>query len=229
VLNALTIVAAEQQTMNFYMTIGNRYQEPIARATYAEIAQIEEQHVSHYESILDPSASWFQNLVLHQWHECWMYWSLMQDEVDPRVRAIYELHLNMEIEHLRIACELMRTVEKREPEQFLPATGFERAFVFRPNKEYVRQVLLEQVDLTSKDSDFVPVATLPEDDRYFEYQRAVNGDWVPTEEVIRANVEENGQEYRLETEGPHPVPGLREPDERNGEATDYARCTGEAA
>src|SRR4051794_13773621 len=49
-LNALTIVAGEQQTMNFYMTIGNRYQEPIARATYAEIAQIEEQHVSHYES-----------------------------------------------------------------------------------------------------------------------------------------------------------------------------------
>jgi rubrerythrin len=229
VLNALTIVAAEQQTMNFYMTIGNRYQEPIARATYAEIAQIEEQHVSHYESILDPSASWFQNLVLHQWHECWMYWSVMQDEIDPRVRAIYELHLNMEIEHLRIACELMRTIDKREPEQFLPAAGFERAFVFQPNKAYVRKVLLEQVDLTSKSSDFVPVATLPEDDRYFDYQRAVNGDWVPTEEVIRANVQENGQEYRLETEGPHPVPGLREPEARDGAETDYARCTGEAA
>jgi hypothetical protein len=56
--------------MNFYMTIGNRYQEPIARATYAEIAEIEEQHVSHYESILDPSSSWLENLVLHQWHEC---------------------------------------------------------------------------------------------------------------------------------------------------------------
>src|SRR5690606_8121158 len=32
VLNALTIVSAEQQTMNFYMTIGNRYQEPLVRA-----------------------------------------------------------------------------------------------------------------------------------------------------------------------------------------------------
>jgi hypothetical protein len=49
----------------------------------------------------------------------------------------------------------------------------------------------------------------------------VNGDWTPTEAVIRENVEKNGAEYRLETEGPHPVEGLRG-EERNGAATDYA-------
>ncbi|HEY8518936.1 MAG TPA: hypothetical protein VIN61_02555 [Gammaproteobacteria bacterium] len=225
VLNALTIVAAEQQTMNFYMTIGNRYQEPIARATYQEIGQIEEQHVSHYESILDPAASWLENLVLHQWHECWMYWSMMQDETDPRVRAVYELHLAMEIEHLRVACDLMRMVEKRDPEAILPATTFDNPLKFQPNKAYVRQVLENQVDLTAKHSDFVPVATLPEDDRYFQYQRRVNGDWVPTEEVIKENAAKNGEEYRLVTEGPHPVHGLRREPRRNGEQTDYARLS----
>jgi hypothetical protein len=223
ILNGLTIVAAEQQTMNFYMTIGNRYQEPIARATYAEIGMIEEQHVSHYESILDPAASWFQNLVLHQWHECWMYWSCMQDEIDPRVRAIYELHLGMEIEHLRVAAELMQMVEKRDPMEVLPAPAFERKLVFRPNKEYVRQILATQTDLTAKYSDFVPVNTLPADDRYFVHQQRVNGDWVPTEEVIRLNTEENGEEYRLETEGPHPVAGLRRPEQRGESSTEYAR------
>ena len=223
ILNALTIVAGEQQTMNFYMTIGNRYQEPIARATYAEIAMIEEQHVSHYESMLDPAASWFENLVLHQWHECWMYWSLMQDEIDPKVRAIYELHCNMEIEHLRVACELMKTVEKRDPEAILPAQGFDTPLKFESNKAYVREVLKNQTDLTAKNSDFVPVSTLPEDDRYFDYQRRVNDQWVPTEEVVRQNSEKNGREYRLETEGPHPVPGLRGPDQRNGEQTDYSK------
>src|SRR5690606_810174 len=175
ILNALTIVAGEQQTMNFYMNIGNRYQEPVARATYAEIGMIEEQHVSHYESILDPAASWLENLVLHQWHECWMYWSVMEDEIDPKVRAIYELHLNMEIEHLRIACELMKKVEKRDPQSILPSATFEQPLRFQPNKAYVRSVLAETVDWTSKNSDFVPVSTLPEDDRYFQYQRAVNG------------------------------------------------------
>jgi hypothetical protein len=223
VLNALTIVAAEQQTMNFYMTIGNRYQEPIARATYAEIGLIEEQHVTHYESILDPAASWFANLVLHQWHECWMYWSAMQDEVDPRVRKLYELHLGMEIEQLRVAGELMKRVEKRDPEEILPVSEFREPLRFQPNKEYVRSILENQVNLTAKDSDFVPVATLPDDDRYFLYQKNVNGDFSPTEEVVRANKKQNGRDYRLETEGPNPVEGLRSDEERNGAETQYAQ------
>jgi len=222
VLNALTIVSGEQQTMNFYMNIGNRYQEPVARATYAEIGMIEEQHVTHYESILDPAASWFENLVLHQWHECWMYWSCSQDEVDARVRRLYELHLAMEIEQLRLACEMMKSVERRDPMEILPAPGFERPLSFQSNKEYVREILATQIDLTAKDSVFVPIDTLPNSDRYFEYQRRVNDGWSPTEEVIRQNVEKNGREYRLETEGPHPVPGLRDAGGRNGATTHYA-------
>jgi rubrerythrin len=221
ILNAITITAAEQQTMNFYMTIGNRPQEPLARALYLEIGQIEEQHVSHYESILDPTASWYQNLLFHEFNECWMYYSCMQDEPDPRVRALYELHLNMEIEHLRVAAELMRRVEKRDPEMLLPPS-LDRTMTFKENKAYVREVLARQIDLTSKDSAFVPVSQLPPDDRYFDYQAAANGPWVPSEAVIE-EARKKGGEYRLETEGPHPVPGLRREDERNGESTDYAR------
>ena len=62
ILNALTIVSSEQQTMNFYMNVGNRPEDPLARALYLEIAQIEEQHVSHYESILDPTTPELLNL-----------------------------------------------------------------------------------------------------------------------------------------------------------------------
>lgn len=221
ILNALTIVAGEQQTMNFYMTIGNRYQEPIARATYAEIAQIEEEHVTHYESILDPSASWFENLVLHQWHECWMYWSCFEDETDPRVKQLYELHLNMEIEHLRLVCEMLKNIEKRDPAEVLPVSRFDQGLVFQPHKAYLRKVLAEQIDLTGKDDGFAPVSTLPDDHRYFDYQAKVNSDGSPTEDVISMNIEKNGEDYRLETEGEHPVPGLRR--NRNGAETEYAR------
>ena len=224
VLNALTILAAEQQTMNFYMTIGNRFMEPLARATYLEIAQIEEQHVSHYESILDPTLGWFENFMLHQYHECWMYYSFMQDEIDPRVKSLYELHLNMEIEHLRVACDMLREIVGREPEELLPKS-LDRSICFKENKNYVRQVLANQVDLTAKDSEFVPVGQLPEDDRYFDYQAKVNGDWVPTEAVIDETLRAKGEEYRLETEGPNPVEGLRRADERNGKSTDYARVS----
>src|SRR5690606_32785431 len=42
ILNAMTLVSAEQQTMNYYMNFGNRPTDPLARALYLEIAEIEE-------------------------------------------------------------------------------------------------------------------------------------------------------------------------------------------
>jgi hypothetical protein len=84
ILNALTVMSAKQQTMNFYNTIGNRFVEPLARGLYLEIAQIEEQHVSHYESILDPGCSMLENLAFHEYNECCIYYSFMQQETEPR-------------------------------------------------------------------------------------------------------------------------------------------------
>jgi rubrerythrin len=222
ILNALTVMSAEQQTMNFYNTIGNRFIEPLARALYLEIAQIEEQHVSHYESILDPGCTMLENLAFHEYNECWIYYSFMQEETDPKIKALYELHLAMETEHLRIACELVKKVERRDPEEFLPKS-IDRPLQFKENKAYVRQVLANQVDLTSKDTEFVPVTSLNEDDRYFAYNGSVNADWVPSEDVIARTIDARGEDYRLETEGPNPVPGLRRKDERKTASTDYAK------
>lgn len=222
ILNALTVMSAEQQTMNFYMTIGNRPLEPLARGLYAEIAEIEEQHVSHYESILDPTATWFTNLVMHEYNECWLYWSCLQTEADPRVKAVYELHLGMEIEHLRLACEMMKQVEGVDPTEMLPRE-MPAPMVFQENKDYVRDVLAAQVDLTSKESEFVPLADLPKNHRYFEYQKVVNEGGVPSEQVIEEMLRKNGGDYRLETEGPNPVEGLRSEAERNGAKTGYAK------
>jgi len=47
-LNSLTIMSGEQQTHNYYMNIGPLFADPIARQLYAEIASIEEQHVTQY-------------------------------------------------------------------------------------------------------------------------------------------------------------------------------------
>ncbi|CAA7625869.1 hypothetical protein [Magnetospirillum sp. UT-4] len=223
VLNAMTVTAAEQQTMNFYMTIGNRFTEPLARATYLEIGLIEEQHVTQYESILDPTCTWLENLLFHEYNECWLYYSFMETEPDPKVRALYELHLNMEIEHLRIACEMMRQIEKRDPEAILPKS-IDRVMTFQENKAWVRQILADQVDLTAKGSQFINIAELPVDDAYYAYQARVNEGGCPTEQVIAETASAKGDEYRLETEGEHPVPGLRRPDARKGASTEYARC-----
>ncbi|HEY0505798.1 MAG TPA: hypothetical protein VGD42_20130, partial [Lysobacter sp.] len=65
-LHALTIMSAEQQTHNYYMNIGPLFTDPVARLLYAEIASIEEQHVTQYESIIDPTQTWLEQWVMHE-------------------------------------------------------------------------------------------------------------------------------------------------------------------
>ncbi|WP_142848497.1 hypothetical protein [Telmatospirillum sp. J64-1] len=209
-LHALTVTAAEQQTMNFYMNIGNRPQEPIARALYLEIAQIEEQHVTQYESLMDAGASWTEMLVLHEYNECYMYYSFMQQEEDPRLKQLWELHLNMEIEHLRIACDLLRSIDRKDPEAMLPKE-IPEVLTFQSNKEYIRRVLADQLHMTADGIDIVPVDSLPKDHRWYNYRKTVNGpnDNSPTEEIINQERSAKGDEYRLQTEGEHPVDWLR--------------------
>jgi hypothetical protein len=62
-LHANTIMAGEHQTHDYYMTIGPMFADPLARQLYAEIPSIEEQHVTQYESIIDPDESWLEKVA----------------------------------------------------------------------------------------------------------------------------------------------------------------------
>ena len=156
-MHVMTIVAGEQQTMNFYMNHGADWIEPIARGLYAEIAMIEEQHVTHYESLLDPLDSWLKQLVFHEYNEIYLYWSMMSLETDARIKALWELHLNMELGQLQVAGDLLRRYEGVEPAEILPPALPDTPVTFEPNKEYVREVLSAQYDLRTDGLDYVPL------------------------------------------------------------------------
>jgi len=207
-LHAMTILAGEQQTMNFYMNVGNRPEGEIGRGLYQEIALIEEQHVTHYESLLDPRMSWFEMLVLHEYNECYLYHSMVEEEVDPNIKKLWELHLGMEIEHLRIACEMMKKYEKRDPEEYLPKE-VPQVLKFESNVDYVREIIAAQMDYNAMETEFVPVAEIPKDGRYYAYQKIVNADGSPSEQVIKWHIDEKGQDYRQEIAGPHPTERYR--------------------
>lgn len=208
-LHVATIVAGEQQTMNFYMTVGNRYPNTVGRGLYAEIGQVEEQHVTHYESLQDPTMGWLDRLVLHDYNEAYMYWSCMESEVDPRIKRIWEEHLAMEIGHLHHDRQLMQRLEKRDPTEMFGA--FPKPTTFHDNKAYVREILASQVELTARENEYVPVSSLPKDHRYHSHQEMVNdgGATAPSVVVIDRHIRENGLDYRFESEGAHPVEGLR--------------------
>jgi hypothetical protein len=207
-LHTLTLVAAEQQVMNLYMNVGPLYMEPIARQLYQEIALIEEEHVTHYESLMDPDETWWERLVLHEYNECYLYYSFMQQEPERRIKAIWELHLAMEIEHLRLAAEQMRRHDRRDPEEILPPE-IPETMVFEPNKAYLRQLLDTQIDLTTLGAGYVRESH----ERFERMQQQIHrGEQPPSEQVIDEHRARFGREYRLQTEGEHPDPRLREPE-----------------
>ena len=103
-LTTSIITAAEQQTMNYYMNIANFHNSELGRKLYTEIAMIEEQHVTEYGSLLDTNATWLECWVMHEYTECYLYYSCYEDESDEYIKDIYYTMYLEECGHLRKAC-----------------------------------------------------------------------------------------------------------------------------
>ena len=220
-LNTLIITSGEQQTMNFYMNIGNTYLNDLGRKLYLEIAMIEEQHVTHYGSLLDPKCTWLENLLLHEYMECYLYYSFWQDEQDQNVKSIWEMHFNQEVSHLHRAADLLRQYENKDWQQVIPGGAFPALLQFHDTRDYVRQVLASQVLLTAQMEQYAPVGTLPQDYEFFSYQDRMNHDRnaVASHNVVAEHQTRFTVDYRAESK-PNPVKELAD---RKKDNTDIAR------
>jgi rubrerythrin len=192
--NILTLTAAEQQTFMFYKEHGYQYGNPDLRELYAEISEVEEEHVTQYESLMDPNETWFEKWLLHEFMECSNYYACYSMEVDPRIKQIWEMFLAYEFEHLRIAGEALQKYEGKDPEEIvgkeLPTPG-----TFEENKDYVAKVLFDTVDKRlMPDGEFARIDDLPKNWPSFEYQKIVNADGAPSEQVVRFRIASAGQE-----------------------------------
>ncbi len=179
-LHAYTILSGEHQTHDYYMHYGPWFADPLARQLYAEIASIEEQHVTQYESIIDPTESWIEKWLLHEANEVYNYYSCAEQEDHPQVKAIWERFLDYELGHLHFAIQVCKEVERRDPSEFLPER-LPEPIAYKSNREYVRQVLREEVDLRADGPRFVNKSEEPERSRM--YRQQMNADGSPTETV----------------------------------------------
>ncbi len=177
-LHAYTIMAGEHQTHDYYMHYGPWFADPLARQLYAEIASIEEQHVTQYESIIDPTESWIEKWLLHEANEVYNYYSCVTQEEHPRIKPIWERFLDYELGHLQYAMEVCKEIERRDPAEFLPA-ALPEPIAYKSNREYVRQVLRDEVNLRADGSRFVDRTQEPQ--RSLEYRREMNQDGSPSQ------------------------------------------------
>ena len=214
-LNTAIITAAEQQTMNYYMNIGAFHTSDLGRKLFNEIAMIEEQHVTQYESLMDSSATWLEHLLMHEYTECYVYFSLMEEERDERIKALWERHFLDEVAHLHLSADLLKTYEKKEWQQVIPEGKFPTLLSFYKNidnnKAYIRDILKNTVHDTAVLEEYADSRTLDKDYEFFAYNDRVNGSSssVASHKVIGEYIAECGEDYRFET-APHPVPELRD-------------------
>jgi hypothetical protein len=206
---ASIITAAEQQTMNFYMNVAQMYKNNIGRKLFAEIGMIEEQHVTQYESLKDPTCTWLEQWLMHEYVECYLYFSVMNDESDPYIKAVWEDHFYAEVAHLKHAAALLKKYEGKDYLSVIPKPDFPKLLKFGQNKEYVRKVL-STVGITSKRENYVEVSKLPKNDEFFKYQNVVNTttDIVPSHLVIEKSIKKLGKDYRYQ-DSPHPIKDLQ--------------------
>ncbi len=179
-LHAVTIMAAENQTHDYYMTIGPMFADPVARQLYAEIASIEEQHTTQYESIIDANETWLEKWMMHEAMEAYNYMGCAACETNPRIKKIWEQFMDYELGQLHYAMEVFKKVENRDPAEVLPES-FPEPIDFTSHREFVRETLENEVDLRASGTEFVELEEDPE--RSIKYREYMNSEGSPTEIV----------------------------------------------
>ena len=190
-LHALTIMAGEHQTHDYYMNIGPTFSDPIARQLYAEIASIEEQHVTQYESIIDAKETWLEKWLLHEATEVYNYFSCVEYENNPRIKSIWERFLDYELGHLRFVADLFENTEKRDAAEIL-STSLPAPIRYESHREFIRQTLRTEVHLSAAGREFVDRSQETEHTR--DYRNHMNSEGSPSDTVAASYIWTPGTE-----------------------------------
>jgi hypothetical protein len=201
-LHALTLVGGEYQTHDYYMTVGPTYADPIGRQLYAEIASIEEQHVTQYESIIDANETWLEKLLLHEATEVYNYYSCVEYEGNRRVKAIWERFLDYELGQVQHVARLFEQFEGRDAAEVLNAK-LPKPIEYESHRQYVREVLKNEVGLTAVGSQFVPFSEVTPNSPSDRQRTQLNSEGSPSETVARGYIWSPGSE--LMRRGPRTV------------------------
>jgi hypothetical protein len=178
------------------MTIGPMFADPIARQLYAEIASIEEQHVTQYESIIDPSETWLEKWLMHELCEVYNYYSCAQFETNKRIKKIWERFLDYELGHFHYVKELIERFEQRDVAAMVGA-GLPEPIQYESHREFVREVLRKEVNLRAIGPNFVDVSQVPPDSPSIAYRDRMNAQGSPSEIVAAGYIWHPGTELTL--------------------------------
>ena len=196
-VNILTLLSAEQQTHNFYAEHGFMYGNTDLKRLYAEIKDVEEEHTTMYESLIDPNETIFEKWLIHELTETSCYYNCYLDETDERIKLIYEQMFQMELAHLQIASEMFKKYENKDSEEII---GDKEILPcrFESQKEYVSKILNKETGKRlTKDGSYSTVENLPKDWGSYPVQKMLNDKGVPSEHATKVSIEKFSRDIAL--------------------------------
>ena len=131
---------------------------------------------------------------MHEACEVYNYYGCMEQETNPRIRAIWERFLDYELGHLHAVMELFKKHERRDPMELLPEQ-LPDPIAFDTQREFVRKTLAEEVDLRANGTEIVPKDKESAASR--SYREALNAEGSPSESVAAGYRWAPGSELKL--------------------------------
>jgi len=100
----------------------------------------------------------------------------------------------------------------------IPNGEFPELINFKPQKDYIREIIAKTVNNTANRESYINVKKLPENADFFVYQHKFikNVDKMPSHVVIGDHIKKFGQDYRVQDKE-HPIKALRARDKDNVE------------
>ena len=136
----------------------------------------------------------YEKLLLHEFTEVCNYYTCVEDEVDERLKKIWEFMLDVEIGHLHIAADLFKKYEKRDPEEII-GEDIIIPCRFTSQKDYVTKILTSEIDKRlGVNMDYAKIEDLPSDWVSYDIQRKANELGSPSESTITIITDHMGRD-----------------------------------
>jgi rubrerythrin len=179
-LHLLCMQAGASQMRGLFAHAGVAHSDPVVRQLLAEIASIEEQHATHFASLIDPRETWLEQWLLHEAAEAWSYAACVQQESDSRIKAFWEQMLDYEIGQFHFVAGLLRTQQGQDPQRLVPRE-LPEPLPFASQREFVRKVMREELELSVVAQRHVPRSQESQATR--DYRAQVDAEGSPSEAV----------------------------------------------
>jgi hypothetical protein len=128
--------------------------------------------------LIDPDETWLEKWLLHEMNEVWNYYSCVSFETNPRIKAVWERFLDYELGHVQHVMQLMKEIERRDPEELMPRE-LPEPIQYRSQREFVRETLRE-VPFRAVGSE---IGELPDSEATLAYRDHMNSEGSPSDTI----------------------------------------------